>query len=128
ASLGVRERVNLLHGDLFQALPAEQRFDLLVANPPYVAAAELPALPPELKHEPALALLAGEAGLDVLVRLCADAPRCMRPRGWLLFVVGAGQALEVIRMLAESAELTNVLAHRDLGEVERVVEAQRSGA
>jgi release factor glutamine methyltransferase len=123
--LGVAERVSLLHGDLFEALPPEARFDVVLANPPYVSITALAELSPELKYEPELALFAGAAGLDVLTRLCAGVAHWLAPQGTLLFEVGAGQAQAVLRMLVEQPLLTNLRVHRDLGDIERVVEAQR---
>jgi release factor glutamine methyltransferase len=126
AKLGLGERVNFVQGDLFAPLPAAARYDLIVANPPYVPAGALEALAPELQHEPRLALVAGEAGLDVLARLCAEVEAWLEPGGALLFEVGQGQAPEVARMLGERSGLTDVRCHTDLGDIQRVVEAHRA--
>jgi release factor glutamine methyltransferase len=120
---GVEARVELRHGDLFAALADAARFDLVVANPPYIRDDELPQLAAELQHEPRMALTSGSEGLDVLTRLCAEVDRYVAPGGAILFEIGAGQAQTVAQLLAANPRLTGVTTHRDLGGIERVVEA-----
>ena len=84
---GLAERIRLLVSDLFSALPAE-RYDLIVSNPPYVDAAAMAALPPEYRHEPRLALAAGEDGLTCLVPLLQEAPEHLRAGGILVLETG----------------------------------------
>ncbi len=91
---GLGERVRLMRSDLFQTLEG-QRYDLIVTNPPYVAQAEMAALPPEYGHEPALALVAGTRGLDAILRILQEAPAHLNPGGILVAEVGnSGAALQ----------------------------------
>lgn len=83
----MQTRVTPVRADLFDALDA-RRFDLIVSNPPYVTAASMAALPPEYRHEPALALAAGDDGLDLVRRLLAQAARHLIPDGVLLVECG----------------------------------------
>ena len=62
----------------------------------------------------------------MLARLCAEVGGWLAPGGTALFEVGAGQAADVLRLLAADARLTGLQTHRDLGGVERVVEARRA--
>jgi ribosomal protein L3 glutamine methyltransferase len=87
AKHGVGDRVRLLRGDVFDAV-GDARYDLIVANPPYVSDAEMAALPPEYGHEPDLALRAGADGLDVVRRILAGASRHLNPQGVLIVEVG----------------------------------------
>jgi len=89
---GLSTRINLLHGDLFK--PAEgRRYDLILANPPYVAAAEMAAFPPEYAAEPAIAHAGGRDGLDIVRRILAEAPGHLDDGGGLLCEIGTGREL-----------------------------------
>jgi ribosomal protein L3 glutamine methyltransferase len=85
--LRLTRRVRLLRSDHFSALRAA-RYDIIVANPPYVGAAELRRLPAEYRHEPRMALAAGPAGLDSVRIILREAARHLRPRGLLIVEVG----------------------------------------
>jgi len=113
------ERVRFLHGDLFEPV-ANERFDLVVSNPPYVARRDAKSLPPELAHEPEMALFAGEDGLDVIRRLVAEAGAHLSPGGWLLIELAPDQAGTVERMLA-GAGFVDVERRFDLARRPRVV-------
>jgi ribosomal protein L3 glutamine methyltransferase len=85
------DRVTLYRGDLFRPL-GKQRYDLIITNPPYVDAGGMAKLPPEYRHEPRMALAAGDDGLDLVHRILAVAPRHLRPGGGLLCEIGRGKA------------------------------------
>ena len=89
---GLSHRVSLYQGDLFEPLP-DGPYDLILANPPYVASATMADLPPEYRHEPALALAGGRDGLDVVRRLLAETPGRLTATGGLLCEIGAGRDL-----------------------------------
>ena len=80
-------RVRLVRSDLFRALK-DQRYDVIVTNPPYVARAEMKTLPREYLHEPELALVSGRDGLDAITRILADAGEHLNPGGILVGEVG----------------------------------------
>jgi ribosomal protein L3 glutamine methyltransferase len=84
---GVGDRVRLLQGDVYEPL-GDARYDLIVANPPYVSDAEMDALPSEYRHEPDLALRAGADGLDVVRRILAGVAHHLVPDGALFVEVG----------------------------------------
>jgi release factor glutamine methyltransferase len=121
----VIERVELRLGDLFAALEPGSQYDLIVANPPYVRDGELPELAPELHHEPALALVAGDDGLAVLRRLAVELAVWLAPGGVALLEIGAGQAEAVLQLLAANPELAELQAHSDLGGIQRVIESHK---
>jgi ribosomal protein L3 glutamine methyltransferase len=88
---GLGERITLLHGDLFAPVKGK-RYDLIISNPPYVDAEGMAALPPECRHEPALALDGGRDGTDVIAGILADARRHLTDDGGLLCEVGRDRA------------------------------------
>jgi ribosomal protein L3 glutamine methyltransferase len=84
---GFADRIELLEGDLFAPL-AGRRYDLILTNPPYVDAEGMADLPPEYAHEPAMALAAGEDGLDIVRRILAEAPDHLTDEGVLVCEIG----------------------------------------
>ena len=83
----LEERVKLVRTDLFADLEPE-RYDLILANPPYVGAAAMRRLPPEYRHEPRLALDGGRDGLAFTRRILLAARDFLRPRGLLVVEIG----------------------------------------
>lgn len=87
-------RVRPIHSDLFNSL-RDRSYDLIISNPPYVTADAMRALPEEYRHEPALALAAGEDGLNFVRRILAEARAHLKPNGVLAVEVGGGSAMVV---------------------------------
>jgi release factor glutamine methyltransferase len=118
AALGLG--LELVQSDLLAGL-AGRRFDLIAANPPYVAEAEMETLEPEVaQFEPRLATVGGASGIEVLDRLIAAVPSALEPHGWLVVECGAGQAPAVQELMA-AAGGQDVSAGRDLAGIERIV-------
>jgi ribosomal protein L3 glutamine methyltransferase len=86
------ERVHLREGDLFGPVHG-RRYDLIMANPPYVARAAADAFPPEYAAEPPLAHRGGEDGLDLVRRILAEARDHLQPNGTLVVELGAGRPI-----------------------------------
>ncbi len=110
--------LRLLRSDWFAALAGEQ-FDLIVANPPYIAAADSHLAAGDLRHEPAAALASGADGLADLRRIIAEAPPHLAPGGRLLLEHGYDQA-EAVCDLLEQAGLIDIEQHQDLAGIVRV--------
>jgi release factor glutamine methyltransferase len=111
-------RLRLLQSDWFAALAGE-RFDLIVANPPYVAATDPHLADGDLRHEPPTALASGSDGLDAIRSIVADAPLFLAPGGRILLEHGHDQGAAV-RDLLEASGLAGVEQHRDLAGIVRV--------
>jgi release factor glutamine methyltransferase len=89
---GVADRVRFLHGDLFEPLGPDERFDFVLSNPPYIAHEEMGQLPVGVRnYEPHLALDGGPGGYAVLERLVARAKDFLVPGGHLIVEIGAPQ-------------------------------------
>lgn len=122
AALGVTDRVSFHEGDLFAAVSGEP-FDVVVANPPYVPAADHVGLMPEVaRYEPELALVAGVDGLDVHRRIAAEVAMRLVSGGSLLVEIGAGQADAAASLYGAVGDVT---LHEDLARIPRVVEVTR---
>jgi ribosomal protein L3 glutamine methyltransferase len=89
---GLQDRISLLQSDLFQGL-GKRRYDLILANPPYVSAAAIAAFPPEFAAEPAIAHAGGEDGLDIVRRILGHAATHLNPEGTLVVEAGAGREI-----------------------------------
>lgn len=85
---GREHQVNLIKSSLFNKIEATNQYDLIVTNPPYVDAEDMANLPPEIVHEPELALAAGQDGLDLVHHILHDAPDYMSEHGLLVVEVG----------------------------------------
>ncbi len=109
-------QVHLRHGDLFAPLPdrLRGRVDLVVANPPYLAAYEYDGLPPDVRdHEPAGALVAGPTGDEVLARIAAEVGEWLRPGGVVVCEVSEFRSERARDLFAAfGGEIGNDLAGR----------------
>lgn len=113
-------RVTLFEGSLFEPF-ADQRFDLIVSNPPYIPTADLETLQPEVReYEPWVALDGGADGLDFYRIIVPAAPEHLNPGGWLMVELGIGQAESVLGMF-EKAGFGDCFTAKDPNGIDRVV-------
>jgi release factor glutamine methyltransferase len=116
--LGLTQRAQLRLGDWADGI--ETRFDLILANPPYIGTGE--ALPPDVRdHEPAEALFAGPEGLDAYARIVPDLPRLLAPGGIALLEIGSTQGESVSALVSQHGLYPRVI--HDLTGLPRVVAA-----
>lgn len=126
AEHGVSERVTLLLSDLFDAVPSERSFDIIVSNPPYVSEVEYGELAKEVKdHEPRLALVGGPTGTEIIDRLIAQAADRLRAGGWLVFEISPMILQPVRERIAADPRWRLASVVKDLAGHARVVSAQR---
>ena len=116
--------IRLAEGDLFEPFEDDEKFDLIISNPPYVSESEYRDLMPEVKdHEPILALIAGPKGLDIYTRLIPEAPKHLKDGGILMLETGSGQAKDVAELMQE-AGFKEIEVIKDLAELDRVVKGK----
>jgi len=120
----VADRIRFLEGDLLSPVAGEQ-FELIVSNPPYVPEADRETLSIEVRdHEPALALFAGEDGLDLYRRLIPAARAALVADGYLLLEIGHGQSADVTALF-QAAGFESIEVFPDLQGIPRVICTQR---
>lgn len=123
ATLGLGARARFAQGNWFD--PVVGTFDLIVSNPPYIAAAEMAALSPDVvEWEPHLALTPGGDGLDAYRAIAAGAPAHLRPGGRLMVEIGPAQGADVAALFA-AAGLAEIRVLPDFDGRDRVVAAIR---
>ncbi len=116
----VDNRVELHCGDLFESLAGEQKFNLIVSNPPYIETNVIPGLQKEVKnHEPFLALDGGKDGLDFYRRIIANAPSYLTNGGYLALEIGYNQGQSVKKLMNEF--FCDIIVYKDIGGNDRVV-------
>lgn len=126
AALGLGDRARFVLSDWGTAI--DERFELIVSNPPYIPAAEIAALAPEVAvHEPRAALDGGADGLDAYRAIAAALPRLLTEDGRAVFEIGAGQEAAVTAILA-AAGFALAEARADLGGHVRALGICRAGA
>ncbi|MGX1198618.1 peptide chain release factor N(5)-glutamine methyltransferase [Parvibaculum sp. MBR-TMA-1.3b-4.2] len=122
ARLGVASRARFVEGAWSAGL--QERFDLVISNPPYIERDVIETLDPEVKlHDPAMALDGGPDGLDAYRALADEAPHVLVPGGVAVLELGAGQAGPVAALF-EAAGFTGMARKKDLAGVERALVAR----
>jgi len=120
-------RIEFRQGSWFAALAAGMLFDVLLSNPPYVAAPDLASAMPEVRdHEPRVALDGGPDGLDALRVLVGEGAAWLKPGGWLVVEIGAGQRDAVVALAETAGDYEAIEVMPDYGGIDRIVSLRRS--
>ncbi|QGX98242.1 peptide chain release factor N(5)-glutamine methyltransferase [Roseovarius faecimaris] len=123
-ALMLRDRARLIEANWFDGVTGD--FDLIVSNPPYIAAGEMAGLAPELSYEPRGALTDEGDGLSAYRAITAEARDYLRPGGRLILEIGASQG-EVVRAMVRAAGFAEVAIRQDIDGHDRVVEGRNPG-
>lgn len=125
-STGVLERLEFRRSDVFSALLEDERFDLIASNPPYVPAADVSGLQPEVREfEPLVALTDGSSGLSIIERIVRQSTSRLKPGGHLLLEIGFSQSAAVLRMF-DPGIWDHFEAFPDLQGIPRMIRASLS--
>lgn len=129
-ALGLADRITLLEGDLYQPLkgqPDPRPFDLIVANPPYIASAVIPTLDANVRdYEPMEALDGGADGLDPHRRILADAPAHLTDNGHLFLEIAYDQGEQALVLAQSTPGLAEPRILKDFGGRDRVLTARKA--
>jgi len=118
-------KVKFARSDIFSAAELKnEKFDLIISNPPYIAEGDFHSLAKEISFEPQLALKAGRDGLNFYRRIISEAGVYLKENGLLIFEVGINQACFVKEML-EKKGFKQVSLSRDYNNIERIVTAKK---
>jgi release factor glutamine methyltransferase len=122
---GLSQKIRLVQSRLFESFEAKNDlWDVIVSNPPYLSTDVISGLSNEVRHEPALALDGGREGLDILEAILDQAPRYLRPGGFLLMEIGEGQSGILARRWRREYETFRF--EKDLNGIERILIAKKS--
>lgn len=122
---GLEERVRLLCADLLTAFKPAPLFDLIVSNPPYIKADDIPRLQIEVRDwEPHLALSGGPSGMEIIEAICTGAVQLLRPGGWLFLEIGADIAAETEAALRREGVYQQISVLPDWAGKPRVAQAR----
>lgn len=115
--LGINNRAVFRKSDLFSKVREEEKFDIIVSNPPYIP--KTFEFAPEVLHEPKLALIAEENGLEFYRKITAEGAKFLKPEGWLLFELGIGEAQAVKEFMQK--DFTDIKIEKDLAGIDRII-------
>ena len=120
-------RFTWTESDVLTALPATERFDVLVSNPPYIPSGVIPTLARDVQREPHLALDGGQDGLSIYRRLLAEAPAYLQPDSLVALEIGEEQG-GAVAALAAAAGFTVQVVLQDYANLDRMVLATKEGS
>lgn len=115
--LGINNRAVFRKSDLFSKIREEEKFDMIISNPPYIPLGTI--LSDEVNYEPRIALFADENGLRFYREIIKQAPNYLNPNGWLLFELGIGEAEEVKTFMEK--DFKNIVVEKDLAGIDRAI-------
>lgn len=119
----VENSVHFYDGDVFNGLPSDMKFDIIVSNPPYIRKNDMNSLMRDVReYEPENALCGGEDGLDFYRIISADGKRLLNDGGYIFYEIGYDEADEVRKILADNG-YNDICVKKDLSGLDRVVMA-----
>lgn len=114
-------KIQIIQSDLFKNLNQQNKFDIIVSNPPYIKTDIIKTLDSEVQNEPILALDGGEDGLEIYKRIIKEAYKFLEPNGYLCLEIGYDQKEEVIKLIKDEGKYTEIYSKKDLAENDRII-------
>lgn len=122
---GAGERIRFVLSDLFSGIDENERFDLIISNPPYIPADHYDALPLEVKSEPRIALDGGEKGLEFYRKIIPESAKRLKEGGYLVLEMGFGQAEAIKKLADETRSFDETEIVKDYNGIKRVFFARK---
>lgn len=121
-----KAEVRIIKSDMFKGLDPDDKYTMIVSNPPYIPASEIESLEPEVRdHDPLMALDGGDDGLDFYRIIAEQAPDYMKPGAWLLLEIGYDQGETVPDLIRKTGRfMDSIEVFKDLAGNDRVVAAR----
>ena len=118
---GLYNRAIFRKSDIYSKIREDEKFDLIVSNPPYIPPKEKETIQEEVSYEPDLALYTtDEKGLAFYEKIIKDAPKFLNKGGYLMFELGIGQSRSVAQLM-KKAGFENIKVLKDLANIDRVI-------
>jgi release factor glutamine methyltransferase len=115
------DKIKFLESDYFENVPTDMKFDLILANPPYISEDEYNELPPEVLADPKISLTSGAEGLDAIKKIVQSAPDFLEDDGKIMFEIGYNQANQVSELTSNDERFKSIVILKDLNDIDRVV-------
>ncbi len=111
--------------DIYSMIRDDEKFDMIVSNPPYIPISQKKSIQKEVTYEPDIALYTkDEKGLEYYERIINDAPKYLNPKGYLLFELGIGESQDVANLMRDSG-FESIQVIKDLANIDRVIFGQK---
>lgn len=117
----MQNKIKIIQSDLFNSLDKNNKFDVIVSNPPYIKTDIIKTLDKEVQNEPILALDGGVEGLDIYRRIINDAYKFLKEDGYLCLEIGYDQKAEVTSLISKSKKYKNIYSKKDLTGNDRII-------
>lgn len=119
--LAADDKITFYQSDYFENVDPNEKFDLILANPPYISEEEYKDLPPEVLADPKVSLTSEDEGLGAIKIILRDAPAFLKTTGRIMFEIGYNQAERIIEMTSEDDRFSSIVVLKDLNNIDRVV-------
>lgn len=111
--------LSIIQSDLFDSI--NDKFDIIVSNPPYIKTNVIKTLDKEVQNEPEIALDGGEDGLKIYMKIIKKAYNFLNDNGYLCLEIGYDQKEDVIKLIENEEKYTNIYSKKDLGNNDRII-------
>lgn len=118
---GCLGKIEFRESEFFSAIGPDERFDLILSNPPYIRESDYESLPPEVLADPQIALVSGPEGLDAIEIIIREAPQYLAPGGRIMFEIGPNQVEPIVAEVESDRRYSAYDIVKDLNERDRLV-------